>query len=252
MVDKKGFLLMGILLLGGLFAIMISLMCYGILVQKPYISVGDRVFEPNEMKYGYVVTAFDWPDHLPTNVRFDDGNGAQVPAKRLIKVNGSKYLQIGEFSIYPTPLRNWYANRFEGWHCKPPIADIKNYCEAMYGNYSNRYSCYKKTDNEIIYYDVVALNVTLWKWQGMIDNTSNMYKEVLKTRNANQNYRDYEAINYALLCSWMNHYGLRYNNRSLHIDDFDEIKRNVVFMCQYCRIYGYTGYDEYRGCYRVY
>lgn len=222
------------------------------LLPQPYLRSGDRVYDSNECKYGYVTTAFDWPEHLPTNVRFDVGGGRQVPAKSLIKINNSQYLELSDFPIYPSPLHSWYADSFESWHCNPPINDIKGYCEDMYGNYSNRYTCYMKSDDEIVYYSVIALNVSIWRIQKVLNNKTNLNRDIIKKRKAHQKYHNFSAIEFSLLRNWMDYYGLVYDNHSLRIENFDEIKNNTIFMNQYCTLYGYAGYDIKRGCYRTY
>lgn len=220
---------------------------------EPYLQAGDRVFYPDARKYGYVEYSWDWPDYLPTGIHYDDGtNSPQISAKSVKKLNDTKYWEIADFPMYPSPVRGWYAESFKSYHAHPPINDIEGYCIDVYGNYSDRFTCYIETDEEIVYYPVSVLNVVVWKLQKVLDDKDNLNKTIIKSRKESQSYHNYTTINYPLLKAWMDYYGLKYNNRSLAIDDFDEIKNNSMFMSEYCSVYGFSGYDRGRGCYRIY
>lgn len=211
---------------------------------------GDRVFVPDERAYGNIESVYEYNSIV--SIGYDDGHSQQHSFSGVIKTNGLRYFEIRDFPIYPLSIPWQYAESFKSYHAHPPINDIKGYCIDVYGNYSDRFTCYTETDDEIVYYPVTVLDVTVWKLQNVLDNKTNLNKTIVKSRKASQSYHNYTTINYPLLKDWMDYYGLKYNNCSLVIDDFDEIKNNGVFMSEYCSIYGYGGYDRGQGCYRVY
>lgn len=213
-------------------------------------SAGDRVFVLNEREYGNIEDVYEFTTTV--GVCYDNGKWQQHSFSDIIKLNDSRYLEIGDFLVYPLSIPGWYAESFKSYHAHPPINDIKSYCVDAYGGYKDRFTCYSETDEEIVYFSVGVVDVTIWKLQKTLDNKTNLNKHIDKTRKASQNYHNYTTINYFLLRDWLNYYGLKYNNQSVNPEDFDEIKSNTVFMNEYCSIYGYAGYDKKRGCYRVY
>ena len=170
---------------------------------------------------------------------------------RILKVNNSKYLEITDCPGYPSPVRQRYANSVSIHHAHPPIDDIKGYCIDKHGNYAGGISCYAKTNDEIVYYEVTGLDLTIWKLQNILDNKSNLNTPMPKVRKSTQRYQNFTEIDYTLLKSWMDCYNLTYNNQSLALADFGEIKNNTPFMSEYCSTYGYSGYDVKGSCYRV-
>lgn len=236
------------------FGIVALVLFIGVMYQgqpEPEWQIGDRGYSPEKRAYGTVGDIFEPFDMI--DICYDKGYCQQSSLSNpgLIKWNNSKYMEIDEFPIYPSPVLGWYAESFKPYHAHPPINDIQSYCIEVYGNYRDRFTCYTKTDVEMVYYPISALDVTVWKWQKILDTKSNINKTVAKSRKVSQNYGDYDPINHSLLKSWMGYYGMTYNNRSLAIDDFNEIKSNELFMTKYCSVYGYAGYDRKEGCYRV-
>lgn len=211
--------------------------------------VGDRVYVPEERLYGNICS--------DSNVCYDVGWEQTKPFSELIKINNSKYYDIKDFSVYPSPLMNEYEQRFNDLRTDFPTDDEIGYCNDVYGigtykGVANTCQTYTENATEKVYYNhqINALIVFEWKLQKILDNKSNLNITVKKTRESTQSFINITAINYTLLKGWMDYYQIKYNNKSLSEKDFDEIKHNVPFMMQYCAVYGYTGYDE-NGCYRL-
>lgn len=225
------------------------------LAPPPTFEPGDRVFVYDQRMYGNISTVYDYT--ISNNKRiqsldivYDDGHSQQRSFGGIIKLNESMYLNISEFPAYPLSIRWQYRESFRGYHAHPPIRDIKSYCEEVYGVYKDRFTCRKITKEEIIDFPVRVSDVHVWKIQEMLDNAT--MRQIRKYRKASQEYHNYSNIEYSLLRDWMEFYNLTYNNSSLNINDFNEIKNNTIFMTEYCSVYGYAGYDIERGCYRVY
>lgn len=245
--------------------------------EEAYWQPGDRCYVPDMRQHGTVELHYsEWGVYLwsveldnghsfgghflpPPNGYFYTSDSPSLELSRqligtggVLKVNNSKYLKIADSPAYPSPLLRWYANSVSTWHAHPPIDDIKGYCIAKYGNYAGGISCYTETDDEVVYYEVTGLDLTVWKLQNLLDNKSNLNKPTLKVRKSTQSYQNHTEIDYTLLKSWMDYYNLTYNNQSLVFADFGEIKNNTPFMSEYCSIYGYSGYDgKCSICYRA-
>lgn len=247
MKNKYAYLILFLVILG---IVICGVSKYLWLQPEPYIQVGDRVFVLDERAYGNIEDVFEWTGTV--GISYDSGNRQQHSFSGIIKLNDSRYLEISDFSVYPLSIPWRYVESFKSYHANPPTNDIKGYCIDVYGGYKDRFTCYSETDEETVYFSVDVVDVSVWKLQKTLDNKTNLDKSTTKSRKSSQDYHDYIAIDYTLLEGWMDYYGLKYNNRSLVIEDFDEIKKNAEFMSEYCSIYGYSGYDRGRGCYRVY
>ncbi len=77
---------------------------------------------------------------------------------------------------------------------------------------------------------VNAKIMTLWRLPHILDTKlySPMTKIVLEP---NQEVIVYTLINYNLLRGWLDYYNLTYNNHSLDIGDFDELKK-IYYSCR--------------------